>query len=106
GKDEKEYWRWLKKLTGMKKKEEKLPEEVQLGERVERGERRKEVWMEAFRKLGKMDSDDKNFDEKEYVEIRGEVEQWEREGKGREESELDRDRNERGREGFREGGEQ
>ena len=38
GRNEKEYWRYLKKLAGMKKKEEELPEEVQVGGRVERGQ--------------------------------------------------------------------
>jgi hypothetical protein len=67
GKDEKMYWKVLKNLAGIKKREESLPEEVRLGERVERDEKRKEVWNEAFSKLGKFDLEDKNFDKKEYI---------------------------------------
>jgi hypothetical protein len=61
------YWKVLKNLAGIKKREESLPEEVRLGERVERDEKRKEVWNEAFSKLGKFDLEDKNFDKKEYI---------------------------------------
>ena len=35
GKDEKQYWNYLKKLAGIQKKEEVLPEIVQCGDRVE-----------------------------------------------------------------------
>ena len=38
GKNEKEYWRCLKKLVGIGKKDLELPEEAQIGERV--GKRR------------------------------------------------------------------
>ena len=81
GKDEKMYWKLLKNLAGIKKREESLPEEVRLGERVERDEKRKEVWNEAFSKLGKFDLEDKNFDKEEYIKIREKVEQWESENK-------------------------
>ena len=36
GRNEREYWKYLKNLIGIKKKEERLPEEVQIGDRVER----------------------------------------------------------------------
>jgi hypothetical protein len=81
GKDEKMYWKVLKNLAGIKKREESLPEEVRLGERVERDEKRKEVWNEAFSKLGKFDLEDKNFDKKEYIKIKKKIEQWESENK-------------------------
>ena len=87
--DEKKYWRYLKNLAGIKKNEEKLPEEVQVGDRVERGEKRKEVWNEAFRKLGKFDIDEKNFDRQEFLKREQEVERWEREKGDRMEGELD-----------------
>ena len=83
GRDEKEYWRYLKNLAGMEKKEKGLPGEVRVGEWMERGEKRKEVWNEAFCKLGKFDAEDKNFDKKAYVEIKQEVEKWES-GRGEE----------------------
>ena len=43
GKDEKMYWKLLKNLAGIKKREESLPEEVRLGERVERDEKKGSV---------------------------------------------------------------
>ena len=79
GRNERKYWKYLKSLAGMKKKEENLPEEVKIGQRVERGEKRKEVWNEAFSRLGKFDVDDKNFDKESYVRIK---ERW-RSGKER-----------------------
>ena len=93
GKDEKRYWKLLKSLAGIEKKDEKLPEEVQIGNRVERGERRKEVWNEGFSRLGKFDVEDKNFDPQAYVEIKQKEGKWERESRNREgfESELDMD---------------
>ena len=63
----------MKKLAGISKNQEGLPEEVQVGEQVERGEKRKEVWNEAFSKLGKFNLEDKNFDKKAYNRIRQEV---------------------------------
>ena len=48
GTNEKEYWNYLKTLAGIKKKEEELPQQVQIGNRVESGEKRKEVWNEAL----------------------------------------------------------
>ena len=88
GKDEKRYWKILKDLAGINKKREELPDEVRLGERKERGEKRKEVWNEAFSKLGEVDEDDRNFDRKEYFKIKEKVE-WEREMRERTEGELD-----------------
>jgi hypothetical protein len=79
GKNEKAYWRILKNLAGIKKKEEKLPEEVRMGNRVGRGEKSKEIWNEAFSLLGKVSEEDKHFDKKEYLKIRQKVEQWESE---------------------------
>lgn len=60
GRDEKKFCKYLKSLTGLDKKDEKLPDEVQVGDRVERGEKRKEVWNEGFR-LGKFNIDDPNL---------------------------------------------
>ena len=74
GKDEKQYWKYLKTLAGIQKKEEALPEVVQVGERVESGEKRKEVWNEAFSKLGKVDEKDENFDWKKGRKIKKDVE--------------------------------
>jgi len=87
GRNEREYWKYLKNLIGIKKKEERLPEEVQIGDRVERGEKRKEVWNEAFSKLGKFDLEDKNFDKQAYISMKQQVEKWEREKGERERGE-------------------
>ena len=77
GKNEKEYWRYLKNLAGIGKRDVELPDEVQLGDRVERGEKRKEIWNEAFSKLGRVDVNDRNFDSNEYHKIKDEVREWE-----------------------------
>ena len=77
GKNEKEYWNCLKNLAGIQKKDEKLPEEVKMGDRVERGEKRKEVWNEAFCKLGKFEANDKDFDIESWKEIVSSVVNWE-----------------------------
>lgn len=82
GTKEREYWKWLKRLAGLEKKKEKeLPEEVWLGDWVGRGEERKDVWNEAFSKLGKFDLEDKNFDRRAYEERKENVERWEGEEK-------------------------
>ena len=91
GTDEKNYWKYLKNLAGLKKEKEELPEEVQIDKRVGRGEKRKELWNEAFSRLGKFILDDENFDKQEYIKIKQEVEKWERERKGKTEEELDRE---------------
>ena len=91
GNDEKQYWNDLKRLAGIKKREEVLPEEVRGGDRVERGEKRKEVWNEAFSKLGKFDKEDSNFDKRACEKIIQEVERWEGKGGMRGEEELDKD---------------
>ena len=54
GRSEKQYWNMLKKLMGSSKKEENLPEEIQLGNKVGRGEGCKAIWNEAFSKLGNL----------------------------------------------------
>ena len=91
GKDEREYWSCLKKLAGIKKKDVSLPEEVRIGDRVERGEKRKEVWNAAFSKLGKFDLEDKNYDKKAFIRIKKKVERWESERKEGKSKELDRE---------------
>jgi len=75
----------------MKKKDEELPEEMMVGDRQENRERVKDVWIQAFSKLGKFDEDDKRFDREFYREVKEEVEKWEREREDRIEGELDRD---------------
>src|SRR5690348_5193255 len=75
GRNEREYWRELKNLAGLAKREESLPEVMRMGERVESGEGRKEIWNEGFTKLGRFNLDDKNFEREECVRIRREVEQ-------------------------------
>ena len=47
------------------------------------------MWNEAFRKLGKFDIDEKNFDRQEFLKREQEVERWEREKGDRMEGELD-----------------
>ena len=89
GRDERGYWKYLKNLAGMKKSEEKFPEQVRVGERIERGEKRKEVWNEGFSRLGRFDLDDKNYDKSAYVNFKQQVEQWEREQGERIVGELD-----------------
>ena len=56
---------------------------------MENGEKRKEVWNEAFNKLGKFDEKDKNFDWQECKKIKKQVAKWEREESKKNESELD-----------------
>ena len=51
------------------------------------------MWNEAFRKLGKFDIDEKNFDKEEYIKMKQEVERWEREKRDRmEENWMERSR--------------
>jgi hypothetical protein len=91
GRDEKKYWSYLKNLTGLNKEREKLPEEVKIGERRERGEKRKEVWNEAFSKLGKFNLEDKNFDKRAYLKTKEQVEKWEKKAEERAKIELDKE---------------
>ena len=87
GRDEKRYWKYLKRLAGIMKKEERLPEVVQLGDKVGR----KEVWNEAFSRLGKLDLDDKIFERQEYIDLKQKEAKWEEESRNKLEGELDHD---------------
>jgi len=40
GTDEKNYWKYLKNLAGLKKEKEELPEEIQIDKQVGRGEKK------------------------------------------------------------------
>eukprot|EP00456_Euglypha_rotunda_P005867 TRINITY_DN1099_c0_g1_i2.p1 TRINITY_DN1099_c0_g1~~TRINITY_DN1099_c0_g1_i2.p1 ORF type:complete len:293 (-),score=18.34 TRINITY_DN1099_c0_g1_i2:887-1765(-) len=91
GKDEKKFWRYLKSLAGLERKDDPLPEEVQLGDRVEKGEKRKEVWNEAFSRLGKFDIDDKDFDKDFYWKVKKMEGKWLNESSDSKIDELDRD---------------
>ena len=62
------------------------------GDRVESGEARKEVWNEAFSKLGKFDLNDKNFDKEVYLKTKKKVQEWEeRKVRDRTDEDLDKD---------------
>jgi hypothetical protein len=86
--DSREYWAKLRAMAGVGKGGREVPGEMRKGEGLVGGIEAMNIWMEAFKKLGRADGGDERYDKGFWEETRKLVEEW---GKGREEGEEELD---------------
>jgi len=92
GKDEKQYWKFLREVAEIPKKTEikVLPKEMKLEGEIVKGKNVGQAWNHSFSKLGRFNLEDKNYDKDFCEEVREVIRNF-GENKREGERELDRE---------------